>query len=344
MSIPGGQVTQRLNERWLDISIRVSIAVIVALGAYLAYMLWVNAGVQAVSSPSSRAVENLRAAVTASPGNPTLRVRLAEGLVFAGRMGEAVDQYNAALKMNKDFVPALSGLATLSMNDKQFPAAVTYWTRIIRLLQSTSPRSPDLEGAYYGLGVTYLETKQYENAVLNLKEALRIRSSVSDTHYMLSIAYRELGYPDKQREELDITLAFDPNNPQANYDAGLILLKEGDIASAAEAFRIAENGAPSSVDLPQQKLDSIAASGTATARVLKAASLEWTEPKVALSEARIAAALDPADIAAVRILARLWEKVGEKDRALKANERILELMPEDTQAAKAIKRLSQDGK
>jgi tetratricopeptide (TPR) repeat protein len=318
---------------------------VVALAGYLIYMVWANTGVQAVSSPAGRAVENLRAAVKASPGNPIGRVRLAEALVYAGRMSEAVEQYNAALKIQKDYVPALSGLAAIAMNDKQFATAVTYWTKIINLLENTSSsRSPDLEGAYYGLGVTYLEMKKYEDAVLNLKESLRLKASASDTHYMLSVAYRELGYPDKQREELDITLAFEPNNAQANYDSGLLFLTEGDVASAAEAFRIAKDGAPAGMDLPARQLDRIAAKGTAAVRLAKAQSLEAADPTTALSEARIAAALDPNDVTPVRIVARLWERLGNKERALNAYGRISDMLPDDAQAADAIKRLNPDGK
>jgi tetratricopeptide (TPR) repeat protein len=335
-------VTQR-NDRSLDIAIRVTTVVVIVLSAYLTYMMWDNSRVQAVSSPSGRAVENLRTAVKAAPGNPDIRVKLAQALAYAGRMGEAVEQYNAALELRKDYVPALSGLATLAMNDKQYATAVTYWERIIKLLEGTSSsRSPDLEGAYYGLGVTYLEMEKYEEAVANLKESLRMKSSASDTHYMLSVAYRELDYPDKQREELNITLAFEPKNAQANYDSGMLALSEGDIATAAESFRIAENWAPPGVDLPAQELDKIAAKGSASVRLAKAQASKDTT--VALSEARIAAALDPANVAPVRIVARLWEKLGEKSRALNAYDRIIEMVPGDAQATQAIKRLRPDGK
>ncbi|MDO8915519.1 MAG: tetratricopeptide repeat protein [Coriobacteriia bacterium] len=335
-------MTQR-NDRSLDIAIRVITVVVIVLSAYLTYMLWDNSRVQAVSSPSGRAVENLRAAVKAAPGNPMVRVRLAEALVFAGRMPEAVEQYNAALELKKDYVPALSGLANLAMQDKQYATAVSYWTKIIKMLEGTSSsRSPDLEGAYYGLGVTYLEMKKYEEAVLNLKESLRMKSSASDTHYMLSVAYRELGYPDKQREELNITLAFEPKNAQANYDAGMLALKEGDVATAAESFRTATNWAPAGIDLPRKELDKIAAKGSASVRLANA--LASKESTTALSEARISAALDPTNVTPVRIVARLWEEFGEKTRALNAYERIVELVPGDAQATQAIKRLRPDGK
>lgn len=330
------------TDRWLDVAIRVSAVTAIVVGGYLGYMFWANTGVQAVSSPSGRAVENLRANVRKNPGNPLARVKLAEALVFAGRTSEAVEQYNAAIKIQKDFVPALSGLAAVAMKDKQFATAVTYWQRIIKLLEGTSnSKSPDLEGAYYGLGVTYLEMKKYEDAVVNLKESLRLKASASDTHYMLSVAYRELDFPDKQREELAITLAFEPNNAQANYDLGMLSLEDGDVASAAEAFRIAKDRAPAGMDLPQRQLDRIAAKGSASSRLAKA--LASTEPSAALIEARISAALDPTTVAPVRIVARLWEQFGAKDRALNAYGRILELVPGDDQATRAIKRLSPDG-
>jgi tetratricopeptide (TPR) repeat protein len=161
---------------------------------------------------------------------------------------------------------------------------------------------------------------------------------------MLSIAYRELGYPDKQQEELQITLAFDPNHAQANYDLGLLYLKAGDVASAAELFRIAADTAPDGVVLPQVELDKIAAKGSAADHLAKAKSLVGKSVDAALTEARIAAALDPASVEAVRLVGQLWEKKGEKSRALNAFTRLLEMAPSDAEANEAIKRLSADAK
>lgn len=336
----------RRKDRWLDIAIRATLVVIVGLGAYLGYAYWANSQVQAVSSPSGRAVENLRRIVTLSPGNANARVKLAEALAFAGRLDESAEQFQAALKLEPDYVPALSGLATVLMQQKNFKVAETYWLKITGLLDNapTSAKDPQLDSAYYGLGVTYIELKRYEDAVGALKESLRIKSSAADTHYQLSIAYGALGYPDQQRKELEITLAFDPKNAQPNYDLGLVALKEGDVASAAELFRIAADYAPEDITLPQQELLKIEAKGSVAARLAKARSLASTEPSAALSEARITAALDPKNVDAVRLVARLWDKQGNKELALNAYRRIIELVPDDDEAARAIKRLSPDGK
>ena len=336
----------RRKDRWLDIAIRSTVVVIVGLAVYLGYSYWMNTRVQAVSSPSGRAIENLRKIVTLSPGNANARVKLAEALSFAGRFDEAIEQFQAALKLEPDYVPALSGLAQVAMQQKNFKVAESYWLKITGLLDNTptSSKDPQLDAAYYGLGVTYIELKQYEDAVGALKESLRIKSSAADTHYQLSIAYGALGYPDQQRKELEITLAFDPKNAQPNYDLGLVALKEGDPASAAELFRIAADYAPEDITLPQQELLKLEAKGSAPARLTKARALASTDASAALTEARIAAALDPKSIDAVRLVAQLWEKQGNKELALNAYRRVVELVPDDDEATRAIKRLSPDGK
>jgi tetratricopeptide (TPR) repeat protein len=337
-------LTQRKN-RWLDIAIATTLVAVAITAIYLGYSYWANSRVQSVSSPSGRAIENLRAIVTRDPSSPDARIKLGEALAYAGRLPEALEQYKGALTLKPDYVPALSGIATVAMKQKEFKTAETYWLKVVSLLENTTNPvlNPALDEAYYGLGVTYIEMKRYEDAVGALKQAVRIKPQASDTHYMLSVAYKALGYPDKQKEELQIVLAFDPNNAQANYDLGLIALSEKDEASAAELFRISVDRAPEGVTLPQEQLDKMAAVASAADRLSEARSLAQVNPAAALTEARISAALDP-KVDAIRLVATLWETQGNKERALNAYRRIQELLPNDTAAQDAIKRLSADAK
>jgi tetratricopeptide (TPR) repeat protein len=334
------------TDRWLDYALRALVVVILVLAAYLGYSYWTTTQQQAASSPEGRAIENLRRMVLGSPGNVNARVKLAEALAYAGRLDESVEQFQAALKLDPETIAALSGLATIAMERTDYKSAESYWLKVVGLLDTKSAATgdPRLEQAYYGLGVTYIDTKRFEEAVRALKEALRIKSSASDTHYMLSVAYRELAFPDKQREELLITLAFDPNNAQANYDLGLLHVKAGELAIASELFRIAADHAPEGITLPQDQLDTIAAKGSASDRLAKAQALAAKDPAGALTEARIASALDSGSVASVRLVAQLWEKQGNNERALNAWGRLLELAPTDQEATKAIKRLNADAK
>lgn len=338
---------KRRNERWLDYAIRATAVLVLVIAAYLGYSYFTATRTATTSSYAGRAIENLRKVVTANPGNAAARIRLAEALANANRDNEAVEQYEAALKIQSDAVPAMQGLATIADRRQDYPTAESYWKKIINLLDTTptAARDPRLDAAYFGLGVTYNHMARYEDAVVALREAARIKMTASDTHYQLSVAYAKLGYADKQREELGISLTLDPGYVEANYDMGVISMKASEIATAAELFRIAVNRAPEETRArPQAQLDEIAAKGDAAARLAKAKSLSGTDAAAALEEARIALALDPKSTDAVRLMAVLFEQTGNKVRALNSYQRLAELSPQNAEAAAAIKRLSADVK
>jgi tetratricopeptide (TPR) repeat protein len=341
-----GESVTRISDRQISIAIRVVALCVVVLAVYLGYSAWTISRTQAATTSAGRAIENLRSVVTASPGDAGARVRLAEALASSGDITGSIEQFQAALKIQEDLIPALAGLGSIAMKQKKWTTAEGYWKKIIGLLDKGEMASKDarLDNAYYGLGVVCIELKRYEEAVVNLKEALRIRPAASDTHYMLSVAYRELGYPDKQKEELLITLAFEPANAQANYDVGMLALKEGDLGTAAEFFRMSADKAPEGVDLPQKELDALDAQQSAALRFAEAQELRETNADKALAQARIAAAIDPENAEAVRLVAVLWEEKGSNDRALNAYRRFAELRPNDEIAAEAIKRLTTNAK
>jgi cytochrome c-type biogenesis protein CcmH/NrfG len=89
-----------------------------------------------------------------------------------------------------------------------------------------------------------------------------------------------------------------------------------------------------------QPADELAKLGKADERFAAATRLKVSDPSQALTEARIAAALDPANKQAVQLIAELAEKTGDKTRALNAWQHYLELVPNDPTATDAIKRLN----
>ena len=67
-----------------------------------------------------------------------------------------------------------------------------------------------------------------------------------------------------------------------------------------------------------------------------ASALEDSDPEEALYEARIAVSLDPEDVDALRLTARLWEEAGETEAARTVWERVLALLPDDPEATEAV--------
>lgn len=327
-----------LSTRSLDIAVKiVGLLVVVAL-VYLGFTIWSNERSQQDNSVTGRAIESLIKVVKEKPRDPGARILLAQAFASAGRMDEAVEQFQNALKLDTKNSSALEGLGLIAMQREEWRTAEGYWRRIVENLKSGQYASQDqrLERAYYYLGLTLIELKDYQNSVLFLKEALRMRRDAADTHYAISVAYRELGSVSNQRKELETALSFIPTLPEANYDMGLLLLADDDQAGAAELFRRSVDNAPGRAE-PMTELSKF---GSVTERLAKAKSLQKSDPKAALIEARIAIAIDPQNLEAARLVAVLLEGLGKSDDALAAYERVLTISTNDTAAAEAVKRLS----
>ncbi len=327
--------------RWLDVALKSVVALLLVALIYLAYTVTAYQLQERRAQPASRAVDNLIEAVRENPDDAELRLLLAEALAASGRLREAVEQFNAALEIHPDHPSALSGLALVAMYQGEWETAEEYWLTVIDQLGGSEYAMLDtrLEVAYYQLGVTYIELGRYEDAVAYLREALRIRRSASDTHYALSVAYGRLGSDSNQRLYLQNAIMFDPIMPEANYDFGLLLLEEGDIAGAAEHFRTSADHAPPGRDEPRDELAKIAAEGSATERLERARSLRPADPEGALAEARIAFALDRGLAEAGRIAAELHEELGNPESALVTWRKVLEIDPNDETASAAVERL-----
>ncbi len=327
-----------LSTRWLDVAVKVVAVLVVVALIYLGYTIWSNERAKTQNSVTGRAIENLIQVVKDKPRDPGARILLAQAFASAGRLDEAVEQFQNALKLDEKSSSALEGLGLISMKREEWRTAEGYWRRIIENLKSGQYASQDqrLERAYYYLGLTLIELKDYENSVLFLKEAIRMKRDAADTHYAISVAYRELGSVSNQRKSLETALAFIPTLPEANYDMGLLLLADEDYAGAAELFRRSVDNAPGRAE-PMEELAKL---GPFADRFAKAKELEKTDAKAALIEARIAIALEPTNLEAARLVARLLDGLGNKTDAIAAYERVLSMVPSDTVSAEAIKRLN----
>ncbi|MHB8706455.1 MAG: tetratricopeptide repeat protein [Coriobacteriia bacterium] len=330
----------RLRSRWLDTALKVVAVLVVAALLYLGYTVW-NAQRQTEQGKlTTRAIDSLVEQVQKTPKDPGARILLAQALAAAGRMNEAVEQYQNALKLDENNVTALQGLGLIAMNRKEWTTAEGYWRRILDELLSGQYSGVDerVEQADYYLGLTLIELHEYEDAVRYLKEAIRIKRDASDTHYALAIAYRELDSVDNQRKELETALAFDPMMPEANYEMALLKVADGDEASAAELFRRAVDNAPGRPE-PVAELEKL---GPFADRLAAAKSLLATDKEKALLEARVAIAIEPTDLEAARIVARLLDEIGEPKDATAAWERVIKIAPSDPEASDALARLSED--
>lgn len=325
------------SRRAMNAAIGVLLLAVLGVGGYAAFSILQKNRAVLAQTPVSRQIQELIVKVRAKPNDLDLRMQLAQALTVEGHSREAVEQYNNALKLRKDFTPAYAGLGFLAARDKDWETSESYWRKVIELSSKSEQSRMDktLESAYFYLGSCLIEQKKFEDAAGQFKEALRLNPTASDTHYMLSVCLKEIGSPDLARQELDITLKLDPKMAEANYDMALLMRKAGDQAGAAEHLRASADAAPYS-DKPQKELKSF---GSVRDRVAKARAALGSAPKQAVIEARIAVALDPRSVDAWIAMGDARAKTGAAKKAVEAYQRALSIDSNSAQAKQGLERV-----
>ncbi len=326
------------DTRWIDVALKVVVLLAVVAVGYLAYTMLTAQSQERESAATSRVITDLIAAIEENPNDLSLRLTLAETYAAAGQVDDAIEQFGVVLELDEDNPDALTGLGLIAMYEGEWENAEEYWRRVVGEIGTGQYAGLDqrLAVAYHQLGVTLIEREKYREAIKYLHEALSIRRTAADTHYALAVAYRELASVANQRLHLKRALMFDPLMPEANYDYGLLLLADGDVAGAAEHFRTSADNAPEGITKPG---DELAKLGSSEDRFAAARQLAKTDSAAALVEARVARALDPGNLAAAKLVAKLYRRTGDAGSAEEAWQKVLALWPDEPEAVAALKRL-----
>lgn len=326
------------DTRWLDVALKAVLLLVVVAVGYLAYTVLTGQSRDRETATASRTIGDLIASIKEDPNDLGLRLQLAEAYGAVGQFDEAVEQFEVVLQLDEDNPDALTGLGLIAMFEGEWESAERYWRGVIDEIGAGEYAGIDqrLAVAYHQLGATLIERERYREATKYLREALRIRPHAADTHFALAVAYRELDEAGRQRTHLEDALMFDPVMPEANYDYGILLLAEGDVAGAAEHFRTSADNAPEGHDEPK---DELAGLGPFEDRLAAATRLAKHDPVGALVEARVARALDPGSLEAAKLVAKLYQRTSDTTAAQEAWQRVLVRWPGEAEAVRALERL-----
>ncbi len=140
----------------------------------------------------TESVTEVRAALSLSPGNSTIETALAEALLHARNLEEALPLLE---RLNREH-PADGAL--LSMYGDALVQSQQI-ARAIPILEAAVKAAGDLLSARASLGRAYLQTGRYQEALPHLNAAAR-EDEDGDVHYQLARAYQALERPiDAQR-------------------------------------------------------------------------------------------------------------------------------------------------
>ena len=202
-------------------------------------------------------IATAEAQVKANPTDGAARDMLAAAYVSAGRFQDGVDQFSEALKITATDRSALLGRGIAYYQLKSYDLATTDLQAFITQngTGEFAKQDPQLQRAYYELGVVQGDQGKWAAAVASEQAALKIDAGDADALYTLGVGLTKTGDPVKGAKALQQAVAFVPTgwcDPyQAMVDAykaqnsadgtayanGMVAMCTGDYTTAAKTLQ-----------------------------------------------------------------------------------------------------------
>ena len=146
-----------------------------------------------------RDIQVAQEAVTKNPNLLTARLALAQAYAKNGRYADAVGQYDQILGVAPDAATALLGRGSAEIALDRLDAAAADFQKVVDAAKDGEMANvdPQLESAYYSLGVIALKKDQPKDAVVSLASAVQIKRTDADALNLLGTALLQAGEPQR---------------------------------------------------------------------------------------------------------------------------------------------------
>ena len=199
----GVAVSRRMGGQGRSIGVLVSALVLLALGM----ATWRRARVYADSETLWR--DN----VAKNPNAWMAHNNLGCALQGVGKLGDAIAQYEQALRLKPDFGEAHYNLGITLAEAGRALEAIGHYEQALRI-------KPDYAAAHHNLAIALARVRRVPEAIGHYEQALRLKPDIAEAHYNLGVVLGQVGKID------------DPNIAQAHNNLGVLLDQVGKINDA----------------------------------------------------------------------------------------------------------------
>jgi tetratricopeptide (TPR) repeat protein len=289
----------------------------------------------------------LKEFVAAQPDEPRLAVLLGTFYEASGRPEDAMVQYQAVATRNATAATGLEArarIATLQFNAGDLATARTGYDAVLA-------DSPDNVPALTGRGQLNLAEGKFQDAIADLRGALRKDPDNATALLSLARAHRGLGDASLARDAYRSLLQADRGQVAAATELGVLLQATGELADAEQEFRAALEAQPNYVPAGSGLVEVLIAKGDFAAADAEARRLVALNDALGIGQIqlgkvlqgrrdyagataafRAALARDPKSTVALRGLAGSLTLAGDLEAAGKAIEAFVAANPDNADA------------
>ncbi len=147
----------------------------------------------------------------------------------AGKVDEAITEYEAAVKVSPDYLDAHKNLAAAYKTKNNLPLAITHLEAVAKVEPSA--------GKWDTIGSLAMTAKDYIQAVAAYEKAVELKPNNAKMMLALADAYKKDRQTTKAVETYKKVIAADPKNAAARFNLGKTYFDNEDYAQAKAVFK-----------------------------------------------------------------------------------------------------------
>ena len=175
--------------------------------------------------------------VKKSPDAPLMRNNYGSALDSNGQLDEAIEQFQAALKLRPDYWEAQMNLGIAYGKKGRLDKAVEHLDTALRLNPRSASVRANLGNAYALMGYTDMAIEQF-------LATLQLDPGLFEAHVNLASSYNKKGLLDKEIEEYEAAIQLRPDFEEGHYLLGRAYANAGRLDNAIERLRYATGLSP----------------------------------------------------------------------------------------------------
>jgi tetratricopeptide (TPR) repeat protein len=175
------------------------------------------------------AMEQFEEALRIKPDYAEACYNLGTALLRAGQLTKAIEQFELALRINPDYAKAHGNLGDALQQAGRLPEAIEQFKQALRI-------KPYYADAHYNLGNALQQTGRVPEAIEQFELALQINPDDAEVRNNLGFALFQTGQVPEAMEQYEQALRIDPHNASVHYNLGVALLQTGHVPEAGEQF------------------------------------------------------------------------------------------------------------